>query len=42
MTFYPVSDGATKVTVSYGGHAVEVPVTVQNCQVDPPISFRWT
>ena len=39
-TFYPVADGATKVTVTYGGHAVEVPVLVQNSQVDPPISFR--
>ena len=40
MKFFPVADGATKVTVTYGGHAVEVPVTVANCKVDPPISFR--
>ena len=39
-TFYPVTDGVTKVTVSYGGHAVEVPVVIQNSQVDPAISFR--
>ncbi|MBL8814654.1 MAG: DUF1549 domain-containing protein [Planctomyces sp.] len=38
--FLPVADGATKVTVSYGGHSIDVPVTVQNCTVDPPISFR--
>lgn len=39
-TFYPVADGTTKLTVSYGGKSVEVPVVVQNCQVDPPVSFR--
>ncbi|MBL8812413.1 MAG: DUF1553 domain-containing protein [Planctomycetaceae bacterium] len=39
-TFYPVADGTTKLKVSFGAHTVEVPVTVQNCQVDPPISFR--
>lgn len=38
--FFPVADGATKATVSFGGHSVEVPVTVQNSQVDPAISFR--
>jgi hypothetical protein len=40
MTLYPVADGSTKVTVTFGGQSVEVPVTVQNSQVDPPISFR--
>jgi hypothetical protein len=40
MTFYPAADGTTKATVSYAGHSIEVPVTVQNSQVDPPISFR--
>ncbi len=40
MTFYPVADGATKVTVAFGGHSVDVPVTIQNCLVDPPVSFR--
>ncbi len=39
-TFYPVADGSTKVKVTLGAHSVEIPVTVQNCQVDPPISFR--
>jgi len=39
-TFYPVADGSTKLKVAFGAHTVEVPVTVQNCQVDPPISFR--
>ena len=38
--FYPVADGSTKVTVTFGGHAVDVPVTILNCLVDPPISFR--
>ncbi len=38
--FYPVADGSTKVTVTYSGHSVDVPVTVLNCLVDPPISFR--
>jgi len=40
MKFFPVADGATKLTVSYGGHSVDVPVTVVNSQVDPAISFR--
>ncbi len=40
MTFYPVADGTTKVTISYGGLSQEVPIVVQNSQVDPPISFR--
>ncbi|MEY2727572.1 MAG: hypothetical protein RLZZ458_3439, partial [Planctomycetota bacterium] len=39
-TFYPVADGATKLTVTHAGHTVDVPVTVQNGQVDPAISFR--
>ena len=39
-TFYPVADGETKITVAYGGHSIEVPVVVQNSQIDPAISFR--
>ena len=39
-TFLPVADGAAKVKVTYAGHTVEIPAVVQNCQVDPPISFR--
>ncbi len=37
---YPVADGTTKLTVSYEGHSVDVPVTVVNSMVEPPISFR--
>lgn len=40
MIFLPVADGQTKVTVSYAGLNVEVPVVVTNSTVDPPISFR--
>lgn len=39
-TFYPVADGTTKLTVSYAGHSVDVPVNVSNATVDNPISFR--
>ncbi len=39
-TFHPVADGSTKVIVTHAGHTVEVPVTVANATVDPPISFR--
>lgn len=38
--FFPVADGTTKLTISFAGHSVDVPVTVVNSQVDPPISFR--
>ncbi|MEZ6035636.1 MAG: DUF1549 domain-containing protein [Planctomycetaceae bacterium] len=38
--FYPVADGDTTITVTYGGIAVDVPVVVRNSQVDPAISFR--
>lgn len=40
QTFQPVADGATKVTVSYSGHSVDVPVTVTAAKADPAISFR--
>ena len=40
QTFHPVADGTTKVTVSYEGHNVDVPVTVTNASTDLPISFR--
>lgn len=40
QTFHPVADGTTKVTVSYEGHNVEVPVTVANATTELPISFR--
>ena len=39
-TFFPVADGETKITVAYGGQTIDVPVVVQNSQIDPPISFR--
>lgn len=39
-TFHPVADGATKVSVSYEGHSVDVPVTVLNSTTDLPVSFR--
>ncbi|MFM7059284.1 MAG: DUF1549 domain-containing protein, partial [Planctomycetota bacterium] len=39
-TFHPVADGATKVIVTHAGQTVEVPVTIANATVDPPISFR--
>ena len=39
-TFHPVADGSTKVIVTHARHTVEVPVTVANATVDPPISFR--
>ncbi len=39
-TFHPVADGSTKVTITHAGHTVDVPVTVANATVDPPISFR--
>jgi hypothetical protein len=37
---HPVADGATALRVEWRGHTAEVPVTVKNRQVDPPISFR--
>ena len=37
---YPLADGATTLKVEFGGKSAEVPVKVENAQVDPPISFR--
>ncbi|MEQ9409848.1 MAG: DUF1549 domain-containing protein [Fuerstiella sp.] len=39
-TFYPVADGNTKVTVTYEGHSVEVPITVAGATTELPVSFR--
>jgi hypothetical protein len=39
-TFFPVNDGTTVLHVAFAGKTQDVPVTVQNCKVDPPISFR--
>ena len=39
-TFWPAADGKTELTVSIGGQAVKVPVTVAQATVQPPFSFR--
>jgi len=38
--FYPAADGATTLTVAYGGKSVAVPVKVTQALFQPPISFR--
>ncbi|MFI5459107.1 MAG: DUF1549 domain-containing protein [Isosphaerales bacterium] len=38
--FYPAADGATTLTVAYGGKSVAVPVKVSQATFQPPISFR--
>jgi len=38
--FYPAADGATTLTVAYGGKSVAVPVKVTQAAFQPPISFR--
>ena len=38
--FYPAADGATTLSVSFGGKTVAVPVKVTQASVTPPISFR--
>src|SRR5690606_3198582 len=37
-TLYPVADGATELSIAYGGHTLKVPVTVTRAAEDPPIS----
>ena len=39
-TFYPVADGATSLTVAFGGQSLAVPVTVARAAEQTPISFR--
>jgi hypothetical protein len=39
-TLYPVADGATELTVEYGGHKVVVPVKVERAAESRPISFK--
>jgi hypothetical protein len=39
-TLYPVADGATTVSVSFGGKALSVPLTVARANDQPPLSFR--
>jgi hypothetical protein len=38
--FYPVADGATTLTASYGGKTVALPVKVASAAIIPPLSFR--
>ena len=40
QTFYPIADGTTSVTVTYGDHKVVIPASVTHASVDSPISFR--
>src|SRR6266487_3574307 len=37
---YPVADGATEMTVAYGGQTVKVPVKVVKAKEDRPVSFK--
>jgi hypothetical protein len=37
---YPLADGATTLKVEFDGKSAEVPVKVEQAQVDPPVSFR--
>ena len=39
-TLYPAADGATEMTVAFGGQTVKVPVTVAAATAERPISFR--
>ena len=38
--FYPAADGATTLSVAYGGQTVAVPVKVAQAVATPPVSFR--
>lgn len=37
---FPLADGATTLNISFGGHAVQAPVTVKDAAADRPISFK--
>jgi hypothetical protein len=37
---HPTSDGQAELKVEYGGHAVMLPVNVENAAADPPVSFK--
>ncbi len=37
---FPATDGQAELTVSYGGHNIQVPVVVKDATADPAISFR--
>jgi hypothetical protein len=39
-TFYPVADGSTTLSVSFGDKTATVPVTVRQATTQTPISFR--
>ncbi|HEX5499542.1 MAG TPA: hypothetical protein VFX03_09960, partial [Thermomicrobiales bacterium] len=39
-TLYPLADGATTLDVTFGGQAVQAPVTVKDAATDRPISFK--
>jgi hypothetical protein len=39
-TFWPVADGQTNLAVAFGGHTLQVPVTVAQATANPPLSFR--
>lgn len=39
-SIHPVGDGATELTVQYGGHSVKVPVKVEAAAIDRPVSFK--
>jgi hypothetical protein len=38
--FFPVADGATTMTVAYGGKTLSLPVSVAQATAHPPLSFR--
>jgi hypothetical protein len=40
LTFYPVADGSTTLSVAFGGKALSVPVKVARSTDQPPLSFR--
>ena len=39
-TLYPATDGASELTVTYGKHALKVPVKVEAAKAERPISFQ--
>lgn len=39
-TFWPLADGASELTVSFGGQTIKAPLTVTQANVTPPLSFR--
>src|SRR6266705_1848244 len=38
--FWPLADGKTQIAVAFGGQTVNVPLSVAQAAVQPPISFR--